>query len=406
MIPASPDGQLLFGRSKLADLGLARVEDSEEELTSSRIGMGTPGYVSPEQGRDARSAKKSADVFGMGATLYALLCNTAPYRGPDQIDTLLKTIEGRYVPIAELRPDVSKPTVAIIERCLPPKPEDRFQDANALLEALELAYASLGHRDGGEQTIRRVSAIAKRAEQGQQVAVRPRPRRRAHVSGPPVPADRHARRGQWIGLAAVGLFVVIAALFFFGRDSEPPAPAGELLAGSTPSGATVRIDGVVRGTTPLTLTGLSGDHEVRIEKEGYVPFVRPRVSLTDRRVDLNAVLVRVTIETVLRIQSTPDGAEITIDGRVRGLTPLNVTDLDEGRHAVTLSLAGYESLKKVIAFRSGKSETLSRPTSWRTAWLRDACGSSIWTVLRESRPRLTVPSQGSRTAFASVLSSR
>ena len=106
-------------------------------FTQEGAPIGTPGYMSPEQAQDARQAKKPADVFSMGATLYALLIGRSPFYDSTPVKTLLHTIDGNYKPIRDVRPDISAPTAALLERCLAVDPEKRFSDANALLKAQE-----------------------------------------------------------------------------------------------------------------------------------------------------------------------------------------------------------------------------------------------------------------------------
>ncbi len=167
LIPLGPDGVPQLADAKVADLGLARLIEPGHSLTGTQSGLGTPGFMAPEQARDARRAGKAADVFSVGATLYALLTGTAPFRGATQIETMLATIRGEYAPIRNVRGDVSLATAAVIERCLKVDPAERFPDASALREALTLAISAtdLQTPDVGP-TIRRVNELVQASEQG------------------------------------------------------------------------------------------------------------------------------------------------------------------------------------------------------------------------------------------------
>ncbi|GMV79136.1 MAG: hypothetical protein AMXMBFR7_03200 [Planctomycetota bacterium] len=131
-----------FGRSKLADLGLARCGESGLSLTGAQMAMGTPGYLAPEQAIDAKTAGLPADVYGMGATLYALLSGHAPFTGSSAMKIILDTMQNPHRPIRELRPDVSEATAALLERCLQKKPEHRPRDGGALCEELRACRAA------------------------------------------------------------------------------------------------------------------------------------------------------------------------------------------------------------------------------------------------------------------------
>ena len=124
-------------QSKLMDLGLARSEESSQSLTGAQAAMGTPGYMAPEQALDAKTADKRSDVFGMGATIYALLNGKPPFRGEAIMKVLMATMHEPHVPIINVRPDVSKTLSEIVDRCLDKKQENRYQDALQLLRALK-----------------------------------------------------------------------------------------------------------------------------------------------------------------------------------------------------------------------------------------------------------------------------
>ena len=135
-----PDGRL--SEAKLADLGLAKPEGSVGTFaTLSHIGMGTPGYMPPEQIRDARTASYTADVFAMGATLYVLVSGEKPFSGTSVGAILMNTETERPRPLPER---VSPATRAVVERCLSRKPEDRFEDGGKLLDALQEALEGRG----------------------------------------------------------------------------------------------------------------------------------------------------------------------------------------------------------------------------------------------------------------------
>jgi serine/threonine-protein kinase len=144
---AREGGEIQFALAKLADLGLARSEEMGEGITGTSLGMGTPGYMAPEQAVSARRAGKPADVFGLAATLYALLTGHAPFRGETSAAIMMATIQNPHEPIRTLRPDVSPATGTLLDHCLEKEPHKRYVDASALLQALKVCRAAL---DTGE----------------------------------------------------------------------------------------------------------------------------------------------------------------------------------------------------------------------------------------------------------------
>ncbi|MCW8129351.1 MAG: protein kinase [Planctomycetota bacterium] len=152
LIPWTRDGdRLQFDAAKVSDLGLARGEDLHQSLTGTQSAMGTPGYMSPEQAMDAHSAGVGADVFSLGATLYALLCGRAPFTGASVTKVIFDTVQAPHVPLQKFRPDVSPNTLALIDRCLRKNPAERFGGGAELLAALQSCRGVLGEP---EPTIR------------------------------------------------------------------------------------------------------------------------------------------------------------------------------------------------------------------------------------------------------------
>lgn len=145
MIPVSQNGQVpKFKQAKIADLGIARLNDAAGALTQSHMSMGSPGYMPPEQVTNARNTSPAADVFSMGATLYALLaCGRAPFSRTSYAESLRATVLEACTPLSECRRDLTQATVAMIDRCLAKNPAERYPDAAALLKEIRICRASL-----------------------------------------------------------------------------------------------------------------------------------------------------------------------------------------------------------------------------------------------------------------------
>ncbi|MFQ5790771.1 MAG: PEGA domain-containing protein [Acidobacteriota bacterium] len=134
------------------------------------------------------------------------------------------------------------------------------------------------------------------------------------------------------------------------REAEgDPAPAarprrpttGSLAVEANIQGVAVYLDGQPVGETPYRGTHVKiGRHEVRVEKEGYQPYLRHVQVRPGREVTLYASL-RPAMAS-LRIESDVSGASVFIDREYVGLTPVEVTDLEPGSHQVMVSMEGYD----------------------------------------------------------------
>ena len=126
-------------RLKLADFGLAReLGDDREKLTRTGAMLGTPGYMSPEQAAGERNrVDKRTDVYGIGATLFALLTGRAPFRGDSPIQTVAQLLREDAPPPSRFRPGLPSALDAICARALARNPGGRYETVQALRRDLE-----------------------------------------------------------------------------------------------------------------------------------------------------------------------------------------------------------------------------------------------------------------------------
>jgi len=137
--------------------------------------------------------------------------------------------------------------------------------------------------------------------------------------------------------------------------SEPVAVReGTVLLHSSPTGATVYVDGARVGITPVAITAPLGQHRLRVEKEGY-QAAETRLSI-DREdagqmsVSLEALPVRepTPVPTFsLLITSNVIGADVFIDGERKGTAPLSVV-LQTGTHSVKVAPEGRSAQEAVV----------------------------------------------------------
>lgn len=130
---------------KVADFGLARMLDADPdatEYTRTGVGLGTPGFMAPEQLRNAREVDARADVFSLGCVLYELIAGVPALPTEDPIEAFDRVRNGEIPP---LPPDTPEAWRIAVEGCLHPEPADRWSDAGALLEAWcrDLPHADL-----------------------------------------------------------------------------------------------------------------------------------------------------------------------------------------------------------------------------------------------------------------------
>jgi len=125
-------------RALLTDFGLAKMTEGSVQLTGSGVGVGTPDYMSPEQGQgmavDARS-----DVYSLGVVLYEMLTGRVPYEAETPMAVVVKHITAPLPLPRKVNPAISETVERVILKALAKDPADRYQSAGELAEALEEA---------------------------------------------------------------------------------------------------------------------------------------------------------------------------------------------------------------------------------------------------------------------------
>ena len=124
---------------KLTDFGLAiRYEsDAEFRVTRDKTTVGTVDYMSPEQARDSRSCDIRSDIYSLGCTFYHMLAGLAPFARGTLPERLVHHMQSAPPDMRRLNKSVPEDMVAVIERMLAKKPEDRYQTPAELLSDLE-----------------------------------------------------------------------------------------------------------------------------------------------------------------------------------------------------------------------------------------------------------------------------
>jgi serine/threonine protein kinase len=128
----------LYDVAKLLDFGLVKsvAETPSARLTLEDSISGTPLFMSPEQARGLHDLDARSDIYSLGAVAYNLLTGRAPFESSSPLEVMIAHARDDVTPLSKHQADVPADLERVILRCLAKSPEDRFQDADSLDQAL------------------------------------------------------------------------------------------------------------------------------------------------------------------------------------------------------------------------------------------------------------------------------
>ncbi len=196
---------------KVLDFGLvqdSKTSEARDHASSDAI-MGSPRYMAPEQVQ-GKEIDARADVYSLGAVLYAMLTGHPPFERRTDLATMMAQVSDPPPPMASVAPGLTLPAglEAVVMRCLAKNPDDRWGSMEELVSALHP---------------RSIPAAAASDPTGASTASVTTPVARARRRTTRRPASG---KGRTLGVAA--LFAVVAALAgvaLLDRPSPPVAPA-------------------------------------------------------------------------------------------------------------------------------------------------------------------------------------
>ena len=308
---------------KILDFGVSKIKEgalAERRLTQTGDVLGSPLYMSPESSRGDADVDGRADIYAVGVMLFEMLTGRVPFTADNYLQVLYKHIQEPPPAPRSLRPELPPALDEVVLRALAKDPAARYQRMEDLEAALIAAAPGVDLSAPISQAVSPVSTSI-------DTPIVPGSSSGAHApAATPIavpaelsPAHLPARRRR--SLRAIGIgFVGTVALLAVGAFYFLSAPAKV-----TP------VNYAARGAGPLPAPEPDPSPP---QNPNPPPNSNPTPTSSPPPAE----------PALLSVESDPAGAEVTLDGRALGQTPLGLhIDADGREHTLKLELAGFRA---------------------------------------------------------------
>jgi serine/threonine protein kinase len=342
------------GRVIVADFGLARATE-DLALTATGAVLGTPPFMSPEQWGGENITPQS-DQYALGVLAFQMLTSSVPFDTESLADIMRHHFFTLPPEVRSVRADVPEELLAVVNRALAKKPQDRFPTTRDMLVAIEaIPFTESDQRESAEalRQLARGTAI---------------PRVKTGLL-PPLPAigtmELHAQQAQprpqrrsfspILASALAGLMVfVVGGVQSLARSSTHEERSE--IAGTIPTiaQATVSAAAPVEKPAPPRTAPTSA------------PVKRDRAAAKSASIQPAGVAPLASAPTAgqlargkLRVRTLPPIAEVNVDGRAAGVGGLFDYPVDSGKRLLRVSAPGYVSVDTLLDVRPNQTATLT-----------------------------------------------
>jgi len=198
-----PDNIMLTrdGRVKVMDFGIARVSGASQK-TQTGMAIGTPHYMSPEQIRGQGNIDARSDLYSLGIVLYYCVVGVLPYDDPNPFTLAMKHIHEMPPAPSLIYQGIHPQMEAIIQRSIAKRPDDRFQSAADLEQALSIftrggtipAFPAAGDKTNAYERVREDSVESRAVTMAGQAVHSTGPQRMISPQAAHAPTMQQQRR--------------------------------------------------------------------------------------------------------------------------------------------------------------------------------------------------------------------
>jgi serine/threonine protein kinase len=402
------------GLVKITDFGLAK-DQTKSGNTLSVTSGGTLYYMSPEHVKGFSFIDARSDLYSIGMTFYEMITGIVPFQNINSdFDIRESIVRKDFEKPGSVNPTIPVELEAIVMKSICKNPDDRYQTADDMIQDIHNFEVQYGLSDSDEVTIR--------GRDTSRVNFSKKSVRSAESEGATDKGKKPVQKKKLPLRQVAGVVVVFAAILFllfkYYPDFSTPAThpkidqnLSSLSISSKPASAMIMINDDSIGQTPLKSHMLApGQYSLKIIKDNYIS-IDTTISLVQGN-DLGLVFVMPTVEKVrtpvqselqpkatafkdeinrapqsasLVVNSNPPNSQVWLNGKLRGSTPLNLTQIDPGIYRMEIQNDGYHKYTEHIKLVAGNKEKINAPLIPFTGGLSVTKDPALATLLLDGK---------------------
>jgi serine/threonine-protein kinase len=336
------------GTAKITDFGIAKITASDQLTMTGNI-VGTPHYMSPEQVQ-GQPVDGRSDQFSLAVIAFEMLTGEKPYAGEHLTTVVYKIVAEEPAAPHRLNPTIGLAIESVLRKSLSKKPDLRYPTCQEFAGALEKACAA----SKGWKTMPRGGSLNEptMADSAKPVVILP-PARRARLAEGATTTERVERRTAGFLPFLLAILVAAGLLALIGwqaapwlsnqvQATKPPAPPPvEAAPPTTP--ASIPDEPKPSPMPPPATTPAEAADAAKAPVEKPPARPAPAIAATQP----------------VSIISSPAGATATLDGNPQRVckAPCSL-DAARGRHAISITMPGYQIEHRDVDVESSPVETL------------------------------------------------
>ena len=313
----------------ITDFGVAKAINSGTKMTATGLSIGTPRYMSPEQTR-GKEVDGRSDLYSLGIVFYEMLTGTVPFDGQDSFSVGLKHIN-EPPPKLPAHLEVCQPT---LDKLLAKKPLQRYQTAFDLANDLKALVKLATPKNRESSGTRRVSPVS---TPSRTIAAAEPSTAKTIIKELPEPKTKVTRETR--------------------KKPTKPASANRP---QTQNHQKFNYAAIITASIVGIVVLIAASWKLLIPHNLQEPYehaengmAEPPAELKTSQEEPSPAAAASTAN--LKIQTTPEGADVWLAEEHRGETPLSLGAIEHGQYGLVLEHAGFETWSQTITINDDSS---------------------------------------------------